>query len=106
MSFEKLPQLSADQEKWLEEVAEKIIAGEKYPSALRQVLANNRMTHEPDIQRLMSLLSSHIDGAVARTKTKHEERADVEMEIAALKEAQLQADLEQVKQDRGGDPED
>ena len=102
--------LSSDHKDWVRDIAQRMEDGSSYFPAVRQVLANHRVTHEPDVERLMKTFSKPVDEIRAELQEEANKRAEVEADIkktiAVEREAELLADMERVKQERGGDPDD
>lgn len=102
-SFENL---SSEQKEWVREIAQKMEDGMQYFPAVRQVLANHRVTHQPDVERLMKTFSRPVDEIRADLQAEATVDADIEETMAEIRREELLADMERTKQERGGDPED
>ena len=68
------------------------------PAAVRQILINERITHEPDVKRIMSEV-----GAVLQKRQQYNEEDEIHNEL--LKEEMLLGAME-ARLQRGGDPLD
>lgn len=80
--------------------------GFSYPAAVRQVLVNERVTHEPDVQRLMKELSALVDAERERMLDEQEILAELREERIQEERKRTEEDLRRVQEERGGDPED
>lgn len=99
MSPERTPGLSEKHKQWVKEISAKIRAGDDYFKAVRQVLTNHRVTHPPDVERLMKELSRHVDDEIAR-------QIDEEEVLAEIAEEKKQQEFRDIEAERGGDPDD
>lgn len=103
-------QLSSEHKEWVREIAARMERKESYFAAVRQVLANARITHEPDVNRLMKTFSQPVDEVRTELRREAADQAEEEAEIFAAiaeeREQALLADMERIRRERGGDPED
>lgn len=99
-------QLSSTYKEYVRDIAARMEAGDDYFAATRQVLTNNRITNESDVARLIKAFSKPVDEARVIVRHEAEIEADIEATIKEEREAELLEDMERVRQERGGDPED
>lgn len=81
-------------------VMRKIRDGESasVPAAVRQILRNELITHEPDVKRIMSEIAS-----ILRQRQLDDDADEIHREL--LEEKMLEG-AEEARLQRGGDPED
>jgi len=105
-----IERLSSEERERVRDVAERMENGWQYYDAVRQVMANDRVTDRRDLDRAYKRYSRPVDEARADLQAEAAERAadeaDIDAAIEAERDQQLRADMDRVRRERGGDPDD
>ena len=97
MSFER-PKSKTEER--ADAVMQKIRDGEhsSVPAAVRQILRNELITHEPDVKRIMSEI-----GTLLQQRQQYEDENEIHLQI---QEEEMRLGAMEARLQRGGDPED
>lgn len=102
-AFERLSSAEKDR---VRDIAARVENGWQYHAAVRQVMANDRVTDQRDLETAYKRYSRPVDEIRANLQAEAADEADIYAAIEAERNAERLADMERIRRERGGDPED